>query len=109
MTDKRIKELEAELFNARAEARTAIADSYRMGKEAQCATDAKVIKAAEDNLVERLKALQTYFDLSDEELESMTRDEKADTIRQHGLISKALAAFRQAQSRAALKEKTDDP
>jgi len=67
--------------------------------------DAKVIEAAEDHLVKRLKALQTYFDLSDEELESMTPDERADTMRQHRLIAEALAAFRQAlQARAALAE-----
>jgi hypothetical protein len=59
--------------------------------------DAEVIEAAEDHLVKRLKALQTYFDLSDEELESITPDERADTIRQHRLIAEALAAFRQAQ------------
>ncbi len=80
----------------------------RPDMEARILADAEVIKAAEVHLVKRLKALQTYFDLSDEELESMTSDERADTIRQHRLISEALAAFRQAQARAALEEKNDD-
>jgi hypothetical protein len=72
---------------------------------ARIRADANVIGAAEDHLVKRLKALQTYFDLSNEELESMTPDERADTMRQHRLIAEALASFRQAlQARAALAE-----
>lgn len=52
--------------------------------------------AAEQHLVKRLTALQTYFDLSDEELGQMTKDERADTLRQHRLITDALAAYRAA-------------
>lgn len=43
-----------------------------------------------DILVKRLKALQTYFDLSEEELNLLTKDERADCIRQHRLITEAL-------------------
>lgn len=57
---------------------------------------AEVIEASNIHLVKRLKALQTYFDLSDEELDAMTRDERADCVRQHRLIAEALAGFNEA-------------
>jgi len=45
-------------------------------------------------LVKRLKCLEKYFDLSDEELEDMSHDERADTKRQHRLIKEAMAGYR---------------
>ena len=47
-------------------------------------------------LTKRLEALRTYFDLSEEELGDLTRDERADCVRQHRLICEALA-YRKAQ------------
>jgi hypothetical protein len=57
---------------------------------------ARALIAAEEHLVARLKRLRTYFDLSDEELEAMTPNERADCIRQHRLICEALRAFSEA-------------
>ena len=45
---------------------------------------------AEERLAKRLEALRTYFDLSEEELGDLTRDERADCVRQHRLICEAL-------------------
>jgi len=61
--------------------------------EARILADAETLKAADEHLFKRLKALQVYFDLSDEELEALTPNERADTLRQHRLITEALAAY----------------
>ncbi|WP_162685483.1 hypothetical protein [Roseovarius amoyensis] len=77
------------------------ADARRIARvpemEARILADAEALKAADEHLVKRLKALQTYFNLDEEELASLTKDERADTIRQHRLISEALTAYRKAR------------
>jgi hypothetical protein len=49
------------------------------------------------HLLNRLKALQTYFDLCPEELNEMGPNERADCIRQHRLITEALSAYHKAR------------
>jgi hypothetical protein len=41
-------------------------------------------------LEKELRRLETYFDLSDEELDSLTKDERADNVRQFSKIRAAL-------------------
>lgn len=71
------------------------ANAIMAGVDSQ--THAEALKAADEHLVKRLKALQTYFDLDEEELASLTKDERADTIRQHRLITECLTAYRKAR------------
>jgi hypothetical protein len=51
-------------------------------------------REAAAQLTKRLVALRTYFDLSEEELDALTRDERADCIRQHRLIGETLSTYR---------------
>lgn len=54
------------------------------------------MEEATGHLVTRLKALKTYFDLDDEELDMMEPNARADCIRQHRLIAEALGYYHKA-------------
>ena len=57
------------------------------------ADELKRMEDAAGHLLTRLKALQTYFDLDEEELDMMEPNGRADCVRQLRLINESLSAY----------------